>query len=195
MLSLGQTSTPARACNGDECRTAQKATPLDLMKFMHRQTASTQAIEKKPAAKHVAARTHRKRRTAVARLKPGPLPVEAAKAYATQDSKNSNVQVVATDEFNAIDRAAETAAPIETNGAAPTAEPASQPNVQLVDAGQFNDIDRAAADLPQPMTVAASAADAAALHEPAVSAWVHWIWSAMGGAFVALAAAARYFFG
>jgi hypothetical protein len=121
------------------------------------------------------------------------LPAEATKAFAAQQP---NVEVVASDEFNAIDRAAAThppapapTHPAETVGAASSAGPI----VQAVGAEQFNDTDRRTVDAPQrPATDVA--ADAQTHRETAVGLWVHWVWSALGGAFVALAAIARYFF-
>jgi hypothetical protein len=58
------------------------------------------------------------------------------------------------------------------------------PNVQLVDAGDLNDIDRKA-DIGPPPSVRVSETR----REQASTSWLQWIWSAVGGAFAALATA------
>ena len=89
----------------------------------------------------------------------------------------SDVQVVPSDEFNAIDRAAD-AAPAETAG---TAVPTGL-DVQLVDSKEFNDIDR-------------KADDGKAHVEQANVSWLRWIWSALGSTFAALATAMHQLIG
>ena len=100
------------------------------------------------------------------------------------------MQVVASDEFNDIDRAAAATVPAaETTGAAIAAEP----KVQLVDTEAFNDIDRKAADRP-PLSATARIADAHASGQASVS-WLQWIWSAVGSTFAALATAVHQLIG
>ena len=133
------------------------------------------------------------RRAVAARPKPTGLPTDAAASYAAQQP---TVQVVASDEFNDIDRAAPaTATSEETTGAASAAEP----NVQLVDTKGFNDIDRKAEDR-LPLSAAARIADAHTsagqtnIPQPSVS-WVQWTWSAVRSTFAALATAAHQLVG
>jgi hypothetical protein len=168
-LLSGPSATAAPACDGTECRPPANGKPLNIMQFMRKQAASTRKVEPRPA-----------HRTVAARPKPAQLPAEAAASFASQpesDVQASDVQVVASDEFNAIDRAA-AAAPAETAG---TAVPTG-PDVQLVDAEEFNDIDRKADD--------------GKVHvEQANVSWLRWIWSALGSTFAALATAMHQLIG
>src|SRR5262249_30697963 len=101
------------------------------------------------------------------------LPVEASPP--ATPNQESDVQVVASDELNEIDRAAD-ATPVETVG---SGQPA-QVDVRLVHAEEFNDLDRQAASTPQ------SAIDALRASKPATDApsnkqvagvsWWRWLW-------------------
>jgi hypothetical protein len=156
---------------------------------MKDQASSTRAATSRPSRTQPVAHVQRPARRAVAaRPKPAGLPVEAAASYAAQEPA---VQIVASDEFNDIDRAAAaTPAPAETTGSAVAAEP----NVQLVDNGEFNDIDRKAEDR-LPLSARARIADAhAGATQPSVS-WLQWIGSAVGSIFTALATAVHQLVG
>jgi hypothetical protein len=182
LLSLNVAATAA--CEDGACPTAAKAKPLDIMQFMREQAASTRAAKPRGDNVRAAAKAQRPARRAVAaRPKPAALPTEASGSFASQP--DSAVQVMASGELNAIDRAA--AAPAETVGAAPAAEP----NVQLVDAGEFNDIDRKAEDHPPLFADSGPVADANANDGSAHASWVQRIWSALGNLFGALATAAH----
>ncbi len=194
VLGLSLNAVAAPACDDDGCQAATQSKPLDIMKFMKEQAASTRAgstrvakpqQNKAPAVAHVQRSAHR---AVAVRRKPAGLPVEAAASYATQEPR---VKIVDSDELNDIDRAAPetaTAAPAETTGSAVAAEP----NVQLVDNGEFNDIDRKAQDR-MPASTAMRIADAhASAPQPGVSptvSWLQWIGSAFANIFVALATA------
>jgi hypothetical protein len=180
----------ARACDGTECAspTRERPTkPLDILKFMREQAASTRIAKPGLANAHTAARTQRHiHRTMVARPQPATtsmptLPEEAAASFASQE--DPSVQVVASNEFNAIDAAsaAAPAAPVETVGAA-------GPSVPLAVAEEFNDIDRKAAEN-------AAARVEQAHVEQANSSWLHWLWSALGSTFTALATAVHHLIG
>ena len=199
LLTLSAVAAPA--CEGTECPASSKpAKPLDIMKFMREQAASTRPSKPRniKARSVVAQAPRRAAKTAAARPEAAGLAAEAAKSFASQTDQN--VPVVASDELNAIDRAA---APAETVGAAPS----SGQNVQMVDAEEFNDIDRKAYD----GLVAEAAklrADAEARVAPQASepsspssaprtgtSWLRWIWSATAGTFAALAAAVHQLIG
>jgi hypothetical protein len=213
-LGLTLNAAAAPACGDAGCQTAAKSKPLNIMQFMREQAASTRTAmpkhggtaklrqsKKQPVALKPQTVTHVQRparRAVAARLKPAGVPTEAAASYAAQQPP---VQVVASDEFNDIDRAAPaTATPEETTGAASAAEP----NVQLVETGQFNAIDRKAEELLR-LSALARIADAQAsaqqanvtqpgVSQPSVS-WLQWIWSAVGNAFSALASAVHQLIG
>jgi hypothetical protein len=191
ILALSLNAVAAPACDDGECQTATDSKPLDIMKFMREQAASTRAAKTRPSKTQPVAHVQRPvRRAVAARPKPAGLPVEAAASYASQQP---TVQVVASDEFNDIDRAAAaaaTAAPAETTGAAIAAES----NVQLVDADAFNDIDRKAEDRP-PLSAKARVAGAHASAGQTSVSWLQWIWSAVGNIFAALATAVHHLVG
>jgi hypothetical protein len=167
LLSLSLAAVPAGACEGAGCRTAATAKPLDLMKFMHRPTAAARA-KARPA--HIRSAAQHKHQTAAGQQPPDQLPVEAAAAFASQS--NPQVQVVSFDEVNSIDRIAD-AVPAETVGAAISGDQ----NVQLIAAQDVNDIDRKAAGGRTHIS------------------WLQRIWSALGSALDALAAATRQLIG
>ena len=189
VLGLSQNAVAAPACDDVECQAATKSKPLNIAQFMREQAASTRAA--KPRQSKVQPVTHVQRpvrRAVAARRKPTGLPVEAAASSASQQP---TVQVVASGEFNDIDRAAPaTAAPAETTGAATAAEP----NVQVVDTEEFNDIDRKADDR-LPLSATARIADAHATAGQASVSWLQWILSAVGSTFAALAAAVHQLVG
>ena len=206
LLGPSRNAAAAPACDGDGGQTAAPAKPLDIMKFMREQAASTRTASTRTAkprqrkAEPVAQAPRPARRAAAARSKPAGLPVEAAASYAAQQP---TVQIVASDEFNDIDRAAAaTAAPAETTGAAI----AAGPNVQLVDTEEFNAIDRKA-EARLALSATTRIADAHASTgqpsappgvSPSVSPSVSWlqrIWSAVAGTFAALATAVHQLVG
>lgn len=185
----------APACNDAECQTAAKAKPLDIMKFMREQAASTRRTMPRPAkARPVAhSQPHPARRAVAARPRPAGLPVRASASFASQPKpavQEPKVEVVDGDEINTIDRAG-AAAPAETMGAPMAAEH----NVQLVDVEEFNDIDRTAADRPPPSAETAPVAEAHASGAQASMSWLRWMWSALGSVFTALATAVHQLIG
>src|SRR5712671_1184939 len=128
LLGLSLNAVAAPGCDEAECQTAAKSKPLNIMQFMREQAASTRAATPRqsgtatprqsklqPVAHKVPPVAHVQRparRAVAARPKPTGLPTDAAVSYAAQQP---TVQVVASDEFNDIDRAAPaTAAPAET---------------------------------------------------------------------------------
>jgi hypothetical protein len=182
MLSLKVSAAPA--CDGAACPTTAPAKPLNIMQFMREQAASTRAAKPRHGNTRTTANARPAPRLAAARPKPATLPVGAAKSFASQPEEN--VQVVASDEVNAIDRAADT--PAETVGAAVIDDPI----VQMVDADEFNDIDRKAN--PLPVSIARNG-DAPAHNEQANWSWRQWIWSALGSTLAALTAAVHQLIG
>jgi hypothetical protein len=155
--------------------------PLDIMKFMREQAASTRAAEpRKPQTKAkvqhpaphravTAKDTVKNTVKTAAKPKsdppPAPMPPEAAAAFAAP--------VPVASPFPPPPQA-------ETVGSAvPTG-----PNVQLVNAGVVNDIDRKAEAAP-PLAAAPAPASVA----PASTSWLSAIWSALGNLFGALVAA------
>jgi hypothetical protein len=180
LLSLNVAATAA--CEDGGCPTAAKAKPLDIMQFMREQAASTRVAKPRRDNLGAAAKAQRPARRAIAaRPKPAGLPTGASASFASQP--DPAVQVTASDELNAIDRAA-APAPAETVGAAIAAEP----DVRLVDAEEFNDIDRKADDRSPPPTSMAIA-DAHATDGSSSASWPQRIWSALGSLFGALATA------
>jgi hypothetical protein len=213
-LGLSLNAVAAPACDDPGCQSATKSKPLNIMQFMREQAASTRAAtprqsgRAKPRQSKLQPVAHKAisvahvqrpaRRAVAARAKPAGLPTDAAASFAAQQPP---VQVVASDEFNDIDRAVPaTATSEETTGAASAAEP----NVQLVETGEFNDIDRKAEELLR-LSALARIADAQAnagqakVAQPNIAqtnvSWLQWIWSAVGSAFTALAAAAHQLVG
>ena len=193
-LGLSLNAVAAPACDDAGCQTTTKSKPLNIMQFMREQAASTRVA--KPRHNKVQPVAHMQRpvpqrparRAVAARPKPAGLPTEASASYAAQQP---TVQVVASDEFNDIDRAAPaTVTPEETTGAASAAEP----NVQLVDTEQFNNIDRKAEDR-LPLSAAARIADAHASAGQASVSWLQWVLSAVANTFAALASAMHQLIG
>ena len=197
VLPSSLSASAAPACDGTECRTPANGKPLNIMQFMREQAASTRKAEPRPVASRPVAKVQRPtHRTIAARPKPAKLPAEAAASFAAQpasDVQVSDVQIVASDEFNAIDRAA-AAAPLETVGAAMS----TGPDVRLVDAEEFNDIDRKADDgklrLAEPMPKQMTKQPQMHVEQANVS-WLRWIWSALGSTFAALATAMHQLIG
>jgi hypothetical protein len=172
--SLNVSAAPA--CDGAACEPMAKSKPLDIMQFMREQAASTRAVKPQHGNIRTTATTPRAARPkTTARTKPARLPAEAATSFATQP--DPGVQVVAGEEFNAIDGTA-TAVPAETTGAAV----ATGPDVQLVDAEEFNDIDR-------------KAAGGTSNDGRANPSWLQWIWSALSGTLTAVATAVHHLIG
>lgn len=171
----------AEPCEGASCQAAKLSRPLDIMKFMREQAASTRAADDKVRKKP----RQPKHRTVAAR--PAPIPTEAATSFAAQPTLPAvpEVEVVGSDELNAIDRAGE-AAP-ETFGTAAAVEPV----VQVADAGAANNGTGKAED--RPPSPAATSRDAAPSSES--QSWMEWVWSAFKGTFVALAAAVHHLIG
>jgi hypothetical protein len=189
VLALSLNAVAAPACDDTECQAATKSKPLNIMQFMREQAAGTRATKAQPSKIRPVAHAPRPvRRAIAARPKPAGLSVEAATSYASQQP---TVQVVASDEFNDIDRAAASISPAaETTGAAVPAEP----NVQLVDTEEFNDIDRKAEDR-LPVSATARIAEAHATASQGGVSWLQWILSAVGSTFAALATAVHQLVG
>jgi hypothetical protein len=169
--------------------------PLDIMKFMREQAASTRAAEPRkpqaaakahrPAAHHAVKETAKitaknaakdaskdapKPKTAAA---PAPMLPEAAAAFAAPPPVASPFPPPPSPQA-------------ETVGAAvPTG-----PKVQMVDAGELNDIDRKV-EVAAPI----SATPAPAPSAPASTSWLSAIWSALGNLFGALVAAVHQLIG
>ena len=192
ILCLSLNAVAAPACDEAGCQAAAKSKPLDIMQFMREQAASTRTAKPRqskvqPVAQPATQAQRSTRHAVAARPKPAGLPVAAAASYASQQP---TVQVVASDEFNDIDRAAATAAPAETTGTGINAEP----NVQLVDTEEFNDIDRKAEDR-LPLAATTRIADGHASAGQASASWLQWIWSAVASTFAALATAVHQIVG
>lgn len=197
LFTLGASAAPD--CEGTECRKTAPAKPLNIMQFMREQAASTRAAKPPRDIARATANVKRPARRAVA-AQPKPaskpanrpaLPVDASASFASQPAQNvpaQSVQVVPSDELNAIDRAAGSA-PAETVGAAIAAGVA----VQMVDAEEFNDIDRKSENNPTLSTNVER--DAPARNEQANSSWLQWIWSAIGSTLTALATAVHHLIG
>ena len=195
----------APVCEGAECPAGAKpAKPLNIMKFMREQAASTRAATPPSAKPRPVAQTRRPApKTIAAQVKPAklqsPLPVEAAKSFASNKSVASQPEqaapAVGSADLNAIDRAAAPAR-AETIGAAPS----DGQNVQMVDSDEFNDIDRKAYD--GLLTEAARLRDDAKARgeqqvnaAPAYISWLQWIWSATTSTLAALSAAVHQLIG
>src|SRR5579862_8104487 len=90
ILALSLNATAAPACDGAECQTVTQSKPLDIMKFMREQAASTRKTEprqRKVQQRKVQPVAHVQRpvrRAVAARAKPAELPIEAATSYASQ---------------------------------------------------------------------------------------------------------------
>ena len=90
VLGLSLNAVAAPACDDDGCQTATKSKPLDIMKFMREQAASTRVANTRAAkpqhskAPTVAHAPRPARRAVAARPKPAGLPIEAAASYASQ---------------------------------------------------------------------------------------------------------------
>jgi hypothetical protein len=100
---------------------------------------------------------------------------------------------VSANDVNDIDRAAKSQA-VETTGKAADDAQAPQsgtPDVQMVVASDFNEIDRKAAER-SPSAPAAAASETAQPKQVPPQSWIHWLWSAIGAGFLALAGVARY---
>lgn len=194
-LPLGPGASAAPACDRAGCRTTADGKPLDIMQFMREQAASTRVAKPRRAKARAAAPVQRSaHRSVAARPKPKPatLPVEASKSFASQPEQD--VPVVASDEVNAIDRAADRPAdksPPETVGAAAV----DGPVVQLVDASEFNDIDRKAENGPPLPANPTHSGDASTHNEQASASWLQRIWSALGSTLTALASAVHHLIG
>ena len=197
-LLSGVDASAAPDCDGAECRKAAPAKPLNIMQFMREQAASTRVAEPRRATARAGAKVDRPARRAVAAQtkpanRPLPLPIAASASFASQpaqDTQAQRVQVVASDELNAIDRATGPT-PAETMGAAI----ADGTAVQMVDGEEFNDIDRKAENSPPLSTDAMPQQKAPAPNEQTNSSWLQWIWSAVGSTFTALATAVHHLIG
>jgi hypothetical protein len=187
VLLLCLNANAAPACDGGPCPAAKPSKPLDIMKFMREQAASTRPAEKprRAAPKAPPAPT----------AKATPVPAEAASSFAAEPvpmpppqlqqavAPAPSVEVVTEDEFNAIDRAGEAASP-ETIGAAP-------PPMQFADVEMSTVV--AKGEQPAPPVVGPQP-------DPTPSAeaqpsWLRRIWSAIQDTFAALAAAVHHLVG
>src|SRR5882762_10082165 len=97
-LGLSLNAVAAPACDDTECQAATKSKPLDIMKFMREQAASTRVAKPRQSKVQPVAHVPRPARRAVAAARPKPtgLPTEASASYAAQQPR---VQVVASDKF------------------------------------------------------------------------------------------------
>src|SRR5690349_18658912 len=103
ILGLSVNAVAAPACGDAECPTAAKSKPLDIMKFMREQAASTRQAtihitKPRPGKTRPVAQVRHPvqrpvRRAVATRRKPAGMPVEAAASYASQQPA---VQVVAS---------------------------------------------------------------------------------------------------
>jgi len=196
---FGLAVAPAGTCEGNDCRTISKAKPpskpLDLTRFMRHATAKSTArttylARSQNAGRRWVARAQRhKHQRDAARPEPAALPNEAAAAFASQPE--AQVQVVASDQFNEIDRDA-AAAPVETTAIATVAENA----VQWVDAAEFNDIDRKAdAARPASLDTPAHGLDAQARSDHAGASWMQRLWTVVQSALLTIVMALRQLIG
>lgn len=154
--------------------------PLDIMKFMREQAASTRATEKPKRAIAQPAASAPKRAPVAAT--PTAVPSEAASSFAAQPAPAPEVELVAEDELNAIDRAGE-AAPPETVGAAP--------QMQMADAGVSTIVTKGQQRAP---AMEAPPSQPAPSNAPQLS-WWQWLWSAVRDSLAALVAAVHALIG
>jgi hypothetical protein len=187
-LLLSPNVSAAPACWGAGCRASAPQKPLDIMRFMREQAASTRVAKPQRGNTPASAKAQRPAHRAIAaRPKPAPMPAEAAASFAARPEQNDrpNVQVAAGDEGSAVDTA-----PAETTGAAV----ASGPVVQVVDAQELNDIDRKADDRPSFPGNPGRDGDAQTHTEQANASWLQWIWSALASLLAALTTAVHQLF-
>jgi hypothetical protein len=173
----------APACEAAPCPAERPSKPLDIMKLMREQAASTRKADK---PEHAASPVTQARKRAAAAAKPKAIPSEAATSFAAQSAPVPEVEVVTEMEFNAIDRAGE-AAPPETVGAAPPLQVDDASVSSIVTKGQQHAPIAAA---PQPEIASPSGQQAS----QQVS-WMQWIWSAVHDTFAALTAAVHHLIG
>ena len=201
IVALAQTIAPAAACDGPDCRMAAQSArpgkPLQLGQFM-RPAKTKNAVHSskrhsglRPVAtarKQEPAPAMAQSKQAVATVPTPTIPAGAASAFASQTPA---VRVVASDEFNEIDRTAGPAA-VETTGAGPSAEPAAK----LVDAAEYNALDRNSDELRMASLAETSGrADAPTQVDQAGRSWIERLWTRLQYTFIALAAAVRYLIG
>ena len=201
------------ACEGAGCPSEGK--PLDLKKFLREQAESTRTPEAmdqtRGKASHHQRSTHSRAahgKSAQARhthrivtlqsehRSKSAAPVrDTAATSSVQPPPRDDVQVVSANDVNDIDRAAKSQA-VETTGKAADDAQAPQsgtPDVQMVVASDFNEIDRKAAEQnPSAPAAAAVASETAQPKQVPPQSWIHWLWSAIGAGFLALAGVARY---
>jgi hypothetical protein len=213
LLSLNVGVPAGWACEGAECPAEGK--PLDLKKFLREQAASTRTPEAMDQTRGKASHHQRSTHSRAARGKSAQArhthrivtsqsehhsksaaPArDIAATSPVQPPAQDDVQVVSANDVNDIDRAAKSQA-AETTGKASEDAQATQsgaPNVQMVVASDFNEIDRKAAERNSPAPAAAAVASETALPKQAPpQSWIHWLWSAIGAGFLALAGVARY---
>lgn len=201
LATLGATAQSYAVCSGATCRTVEKARPLDLMAFM-RGNAKTSA---KPAAKSTGGKAGKHRHGTsrpaarpdhapdTATPEPAVLPAAAASAYAAH--ADHDVQVVTSDQLNAIDVAMLRSTP-ETDGAARQADTDVGVQIAAADASQardavFNPNSTAASPAAKPQ----SHGNEAVRDDARDDSWMSRLWSAVGDGFVALVAMVRQLFG
>ncbi len=171
--------------------------PLPLSKFMRKPiaTAATRAVKTRDGSyRQVSASRvsppHRGKRTGVTQPQIPELSAEAAQAFASDAT--AQVQVVASNEVNEIDLAAD-AAPLVP------VRVFTQHVVQQVGADEFNEIDRQADparavsldELSRKLTAAATPEPS----EAETKSWLQRLLLVLGGAFAAASAAARLLLG
>ena len=200
---------PALACDGAQCPVEPQAAPavqaqpeaepqaasapMQLKKFTRRPVASTATrTVKKPDGSYAQIPMTRraKARPAVAPAAPAaPVDMAETAALAFASLAASQVRVVAAEEINEIDLAAD-AAVVSTS-----IEVAQ--SVQVVGADEINELDRRA-DAPAAVsldTLNRTLGQGAAQPEPESGSWFARMLAVLGGAFAAAAAAARFLIG
>ena len=196
---FGLAVAPAGTCEGNDCRTISKAKPpskpLDLTRFMRHATAkstasTTHLARSRNASRRWVARAQRHEHQPIA-ARPEPAAFRTRRRRPSRRKPDAQVQVVASDEFNEIDRGA-AAAPVETTATATVAENA----VQWVDAAEFNDIDRKAdAVRPASLDAPAHGLDAQARSDHAGASWMQRLWTALQSALLTVVTALRQLIG
>ena len=207
LAGLVLVAAPVAACDTAQCFVEPQAVPqaqaepqaqpagapLPLKKFMRRPVASaaTRAVKTRDGNYAPVSVAHRgKPRPAVAEPTPSELPTDASQAFASLAA--SGVRVVAADEINEIDLAADAAPEVTTKVEVLNA-------VAVVSADELNEIDRKA-DAPVAISLdtlnRTRGTPAAQPAEPGSdSSWFMRMLAVLGGAFAAAAAAARLLIG
>lgn len=183
--------------------TAQSAgapQPLNLMNFMQGSTkagtaakTATASTSKHRRAKTAAGPRRNPAATPAASAETAVMPAAAA-AYALQSTED--VQVVSSDEVNAIDLAMNSSA-AETNGTSFQSDSGMRDRLKSADASPFpaNDGKPDSTAVPATRPATSTTDSAARTDEIARESWINRFWSAIGDGFVALTSMVRQLFG